>query len=52
MKKKASLTNNLQSSSINNKNDEPTNESNQQSSPDKGKTKITPMSKDPLMGIF
>lgn len=52
MNKKASLTNNLQSSSINNKNDEPTNESNQQSSPDKGKTKITPMSKDPLMGIF
>ena len=52
MNKKASLTNNLQSSSIHNKNDEPTNESNQQSSPDKGKTKITPMSKAPLMGIF
>ena len=29
---------------------EPTNEANQQSNPDKGKTKITPMSKDPSMG--
>ena len=50
MNKKASLTNNLQSSSINNKNDEPTNESNQQSSPDKGKTKITPNVKRPFNG--
>lgn len=52
MNKKTSLTNNKRVSQINTKHNELTNEPQEQSNTDNGKATITPMSKDPLMGIF
>ena len=52
MNKKTSLPNNKTASPCNAKYDEPTTEPKEQGNTDNGKTTITPMSKDPLMGIF
>jgi len=51
MNKKTSLPINKTVSQRNTKHNELTNEPQEQSNTD-GKAKITPMSKDPLMGIF
>ena len=52
MNKKTLLPNNKTASPCNAKHNEPTNEPQVQSNTDNVKTTITPMSKDPLMGIF
>ena len=63
MNKKASLPINKTASPSNTKHNEPTNEQTpnseivsdktpEESNIDKSKTKVTPMSKDPIMGIF
>lgn len=52
MNKKTSLPNNKQTSPCKAKQNEPKTEPQEQSNPEKDKAKITPMSKDPLMGIF
>lgn len=52
MNKKTSLPNNKRVSQSNTKHDEQIIEPKKQSNTDNGKTTITPMSKDPLMGIF
>lgn len=52
MNKKASLPNNKTASPCNAKQEETPTEPQKKNTHDNGKTKITPMSKDPLMGIF